>query len=59
MTSTKIREFLDEMESTDLPAMERGRANKAAGLLTRVAHYLEIEERSGKRPAKAAEEPAS
>lgn len=49
MTSKEIREFLDKLEATPLPPMERGRANKAGGMLTRIAHHLEIEERSGKR----------
>lgn len=50
MTSAKIREFLDELQGVELPPMEQGRASKAAGLLTRVQHHIEVKEREGKWP---------
>jgi len=53
MTSQAIRDFLDTLQAVELPPMERGRANKAAGLLTRVAHHLGVQERSGRAPASA------
>ncbi len=49
LNSADIRHFLDRLEATDLPPIERGRANKAAEALTRNAQFIEIEERSGRR----------